>query len=128
MSSLKPMAEDAKKKKSITPKKPAKKVSPPPNLSTEFVQESDLEEDEDLDEASTSDDEESLPDTPALPVPKSKGKTAVPAADSGSSESENESADDSESEDSEDKDEEPSSTVGKHSAESRSAKYVHFLL
>lgn len=121
MSSLKSTAKDAKKKKSITPKKPAKKASPPPNLSSEFVEESDLEEDEGLNEASTSDDEESLPDNPAQPVPKSKSKPVVAAATSGS---ESESAEDSDSEDAEDEDEEPSNAEEKSSVASKFAKYV----
>jgi hypothetical protein len=129
MSSLKSKTtKDLKKNKSILPKKPAKMLSPAPNLSTEFVEENDLKEDENLEEASTSDDEESLPDNPALPAPKGKAKTAVTAAgtDSGSG-NESESAEDSDSEDAEDEGEKPSNTGGKSSVDSISAKYVSIL-
>jgi hypothetical protein len=121
MPSLNPVAKDAKKKKSITRKKVSKKDSPPPDLSTEFVQESDVEEDERLDEASTSDDEDSLPDNPTLGALKSNGTSTVQAAESSSgSGSDSESGEKSENEDAED--EEPSGTPKKTSKESRSAK------
>jgi hypothetical protein len=115
MPSLNAMAKEAKTKKSAAPKKATKNVSPPTtNLSTEFVQDSDIERDEKSDESSISDDEESLPEIPAATTPKANGKIAAPAVDSTSSSgSEGESSEDSDSDD-----EEPSKVAKKVAPES----------
>jgi hypothetical protein len=122
MPSLNAMAKEAKNRKSSTlPKKATKKAAPPADLSTEFVQESDLEADEKSQEVSSSDDEESLPENPAVAVLKSKGNIAAAAADSSSSSgSESESSEDSNSDD--DDDEKPSRTAKKVSRAPETAK------
>ena len=115
MPSLNAMAKEAKTKKSAAPKKTTQNVPPPTtNLSTEFVQDSDIEQDEKSDEPSSSYDEELLPEIPAATIPKASGKVAVPAVDSTSSSgSESESSEDSDSDD-----EEPNNVAKKVVSES----------
>jgi hypothetical protein len=116
MPSLNAMAKDARNKKATAPKKITQKVSPPADLSTEFVQESDMEEDG-TDNASSSGDEELLQENSAAAAPKVNGKASVPVADSSSS-----NGSDRESADEEDEDEEPSKTVQNVSAASKPTK------
>ena len=119
MPSLISKPKDAKKKKATTLKKSSKVIAPPPDLSTEFIQESDLEEDEKLSRGSISDDEESLPENPALATPKINGKITAPAVDSDSSSGSGiESAEDSEGED--DEEEEASDAPRETSKEAKS--------
>jgi hypothetical protein len=103
MPSLNAMAKEAKTKKSTAPKKASQKVPPPTsNLSTEFVQDSDIEQDEETDGASSSDDEESLPENPVANTSKVNVKVAAPTVESTSSSgSESESSADSGSEEEE---------------------------
>jgi hypothetical protein len=124
MPSLNAMAKEAKTKISAAPKKATKKASPPAtNLSTEFVQDSDLEQDEESDAASSSDDEESLAEDPAATTPKANGKGAAPAVDSTSSSgSESDSSEGSGSGSEDDEDEEPSKVSKKVPFTSESAK------
>ena len=110
MPSLNAMAKEAKTKKPGAPKRAITKVPPPTtNLSTEFVQGSDIDRDEQSDTTSSSDDEDSLPETPPAAVPKTNDQVAASAVDSTSSSgSESESSEDSDSED-----EEPSEVANK---------------
>ena len=110
--SLKEMAKEAKTKKFAAPKKAVKEALPPTNLSTEFVQESDIEEEEDSDQASSSDDEEELPEKPTVVKSKTNGNPVIPPADSTSS-SDSESAEDNESEDGDEEDSETSHSAQK---------------
>ena len=115
MPSLNAKAKEAKIKKSAAPKKATKTVPPPTtNLSTEFVQDSDIEQDEKSDKSSRSGDEESLLEIPVVTIPKANGKVAASAVDStSSSESESESSEDSDSDD-----EEPNNVAKKVVSES----------
>ena len=78
MPSFKTMAKEVKNQKPAASKMPTKRHSQPYNLSTEYVQDSDSEEDEKSDTNSTSDDD-SLPENPATYTPKGnrQAKTAV---------------------------------------------------
>jgi hypothetical protein len=93
----------AKNKNPAASKMPAKNHIQPYNLSTEYVQESDSEEDEKSSTNSTSDDD-SLPENPVADMLKgdSQAKTRIDDTSSSSgSESESQSAGESNSEESE---------------------------
>lgn len=118
MPSLNAMAKEAKTKKSTALKNATQKAPPPTmNLSTEFVQDSDIEQDEKSDAASSSDDEEYLPENLTATAPTAKDKAPTPAVDSiSSSGSESDSSEASSSEDEDD--EEPSKVAKKVSISS----------
>jgi hypothetical protein len=94
MPSLDAMNKAARRKKaSVLKKKPEKKPSTTFSaLSSEYVQDSDLDDDEKDSES----ENDSLPEDPADALPKSNGK--LPAPDGSSSESENESESEEEDE------------------------------
>jgi hypothetical protein len=95
MPSVKSMPKGTKDKKIFTSKTPSKKEVQPRTLSTEFVQDSESEDDNPSDTGSVSDDG-SLPENPTSSMPKknNKAKTQVDQSNS-SSNSENESEDQS---------------------------------
>ena len=86
MPSLNAMARDAgKSKKTAAPSTTVRKNPQPTNiLSTEFIRESDDEEDSNSDRDSDSNDE-SLPANPVKALPKVKGNSSKPIARSSSS-------------------------------------------
>jgi hypothetical protein len=84
MPSVKPMPKGAKHKKIYTSKTPSKKDVQPRTLSTEFVQDSDSEDDNSSDTGSVSDDD-SLPENPASSMPKKNSKTNTQVDQSNSS-------------------------------------------
>lgn len=93
MSSVKTMPKEAKNKKSTSSKMSHKKDSKPKTLSTEYIQESESEDDGQSDSSSTSGDD-SLPENPAASTLKKKTQAKKPVSDSSSSsgsESESES-------------------------------------
>jgi hypothetical protein len=103
MSSFISMTKVAKNKNPAASKMPAKNHVQPYNLSTEYVQESDSEEDEKSGTNSTSDDD-SLPENPVADMPKGNSQAKARIGDTGSSsgsESQSQSAADSNNEQSE---------------------------
>jgi hypothetical protein len=97
MPSLEKMAKEARiKKKTSKPKQPAKKAPSPIDFkSTEYIQESDEEENM---SAESSSNNESLPKYPADAAPKANRKLPAPSGSSSSSENESGSEERSESE------------------------------
>jgi hypothetical protein len=120
MPSLNAMAKEAKTKKSTMPKKATKKAPPPAmNLSSEFVQDSDIDQDEKSDAASSSDDEGLPPEKLAATAPKTNDKAPASAVNgTSSSGSESDSSEASSSEDEDEDGEEPSKAIKKVSISS----------
>lgn len=97
--SVKTLSKEAKEKKASAPKMPSKKELQPHTLSTEYIQDSESEDNDTSDTNSTSNDD-SLPENQATSVLNKNKQTKIQVSESSSSsgsQSESESEDESES-------------------------------